>query len=299
MKTALLVEMLEEYRGKDLTLYNFKWGNEKNGILEAVLSISDYWDESISMLYFGNEFCEYKIPSIQQVEKAVKLCESEQLEFVLVTPVVTDSGIQRLDEIFAYLQEHKKDIEIIVNDIGILALIKSKYPVLKPVLGRIFDKTSHDARAVVEDLQLYYGKNGLKFAQTPGIISESSLQVYKQYGVQRYEFDLPKVGLILPDRGKFSLYWPYSYLTTGRICMLRSMELDGKEKFLVGQSVCSQSCRKFQVEKRKPQNGYGFEKGKRLTDFYLFQKGNTLFYLNNVEESGLYVKQFDRLVLQI
>lgn len=299
MKTALLIETVDEYLGKDLNLYNFQWGSSQNGIQDTIESVSDYLDGQISMIYFGNEFCEYRIPHINQVKKFIELCEEEHLAPILVTPVVTDYGIKKLDEIFAYLHEHKKNMEIIVNDIGVLALIKHKYSGFSLALGRIFDKTSHDARASMEELELYYGKNGLDFAKTPGVISEYALQVYQQYDVQRYEFDLPKVGLRLPNKVGFSLYWPYSYLTTGRVCMLRSTELDGKEKFLVGQGACSQPCRMLQVEKRKPLNGYSFENRKRLTNLYLFQKGNTLFYLNNTEESDLYIKQFDRLILQI
>ena len=118
--------------------------------------------------------------------------------------------------------------------------------------------------------------------------------VFEQYDVERYEFDLSKVGIELPREGKYSLYWPYSYLTTGRICMFRSLDLDGKEKFLVGDKGCGRKCIQYKVEKRKPINGYSSTK---KADMFLFQKGNTLFFVN--EDLDLYTSSFDRLIIQL
>ena len=67
-----------EYNGKKITDYSFSWGNTDNGIEKAVSFLQENFIlPEITLLYYGNEFCEYRIPSIDelknlQVEQIVK-----------------------------------------------------------------------------------------------------------------------------------------------------------------------------------------------------------------------------------
>ena len=115
-----------------------------------------------------------------------------------------------------------------------------------------------------------------------------------------FEFDLPIVGLELKStKAHHSLYWPFHYLSTGRVCIFRSINKTGKEKFLVGDIPCNRPCKKLELELRKPLNGYHFEHGIRKSSQYLMQKGNTLFYLYENPNISQQFTQFDRIILQI
>ena len=81
--------------------------------------------------------------------------------------------------------------------------------------------------------------------------------------------------------------------------MFRALGKTGREKFLVGQTSCAGSCKALELELRKPINGYSFEHGVRKNNQYLFQKGNTIFYLYENPNIAEQIEQFDRIVLQL
>ena len=94
MELALMIEDIKQYNGKKITDYSFSWGNTDNGIEKAVSFLQENFIlPEITLLYYGNEFCEYRIPSIDELKKAYFFAKKEDLEFVFVTPVVTDYGI--------------------------------------------------------------------------------------------------------------------------------------------------------------------------------------------------------------
>lgn len=294
MEIAVLIECEEDYCGNRVSDYYLPWGNVANGLENICYQIKSYMDKEIEYVYFGNEFCEYKIPTVDQLKRMLDICKTDGLSCVLVTPVVSDYGINMISSLIFFLINNSVTIPVVVNDMGVFELIKGKGYSGECIVGRILEKSSHDCRASREEFDEYYGKNGKKFAKTPGIISEYSKMIFDRYGVQRYEFDLPKVGVELLANGNYSLYWPYSYLTTGRVCMFRSLDLCGKDKFLVGDKECGKKCMQYKVEKRKPINGYSLAK---KTDMFLFQKGNTTYFVN--DDIDLSFGCFNRLIIQL
>lgn len=294
MEIALLIENEEDYKGNRIDDYYLTWGSETNGLKDIYQQIKKFYHKKIDLLYLGNEFCEYRIPTVKQLEGVLDICKKDKISCVLVTPVVTDYGIEKTSNLLDYLIHSGISIDIVVNDMGVLELLRRRAYEGKAIIGRILEKSSHDCRASRQEFNDYYGDNGKKFAKTPGVFSDFTQTIFRKYGVERYEFDLPRIGLEMPKEGNYSLYWPYSYLTTGRVCMFRSLDLSGRDKFLVGGSGCNKKCMEYKVEKRKPINGYSLIK---RTDLFLFQKGNTLFFIN--EESDLCIDCFNRLIIQL
>ena len=301
MEIALLLDDLNLYRGSLANIYLESWGSQGNGLSNAISKINCWVhpESHFTMLYYGNEFCEYCLPSSDELAEFASICERDNLRPVFVTSPVSDWGLERVKSAFEYLSQSFREFEVVVNDVGILEMLHKEHPDQSIIMGRLFDKLSHDSRILTKDIGNYYGTAGLKFARTPGILSEKARYAFSEYNICRYEFDLPKVGIDLPEDGCFSLYWPYQYLTTGRVCMMRAFGYHGKNKFLVGNSICSRLCKNVQVEMRKPVNGFQISNGSKVGDTFLFQKGNTVFYLYEEEDFLENAKQFDRLVLQI
>lgn len=293
MDIALLIDDLSMYKGKKINDYEWQWGNSKNGIAQAHEKCKRILDKSeFTHVYFGNEFCEYRIPTLSEIERGIKLASDESLEFVLVTPVVTDYGIQKLSDIFEYFNRKSINVDVVVNDFGVLSLLSEKCKDINVIIGRVMDKTSHDKRVSVKRLNAYYGALGLKYAGTPGIISIYANNALKKYNIKRYEFDNSGISMELDECREKSIYWPYSYLTTGRVCSTRSYSKKGNEKYMVGNGVCSRQCRKLQIEKHKPLNEHADGK----SDLFLFERGNTLFFIS---ESDIELTQFNRIILQL
>ena len=60
----------------------------------------------------------------------------------------------------------------------------------------------------------------------------------------------------------------------------------------MGNKICDQGCRNVQIEKHKPINGYG----NNVSDIFLFERGNTVFYVTNTEFD---LNEFDRIIIQV
>lgn len=301
MEYALLIDNENDYRGKILKNYHLSWGDNHNQLRSADNYLQQIANEQLGYLYFGNEFCEYRIPDVEKLKKISDLCKKEVLSLVLVTPAVTDFGIQKIEVLLEAIISEKLLLDLVVNDVGVLELVHKKFPQIHCIAGRIFDKTTHDSRATFSEFDTYYGEKGKRYSMMPGLFSQSFFSVCQEYGINRFEFDLPKNGLIIPDHANCSLYWPYSYLTTGRVCYFRSLGLNKNKKHLVGDHNCKQLCRKYYIEKRKPLNGIVIDNGQRIKEEFLFQRGNTVFFVNNMDNKSFLkeLEQFNRLIIQL
>ena len=304
MDIAVYLTSPHQFRGCYLSDYPFSFGDCHANQVAAAYQKMYYMlikrgAHRFTYLYFGTEFCEYLIPSQQYLEQYMDICRDNDLRPVFVTPVVTDRGLDRLQNCFDHLDASSIPYAVVVNDLGVLQLLCSRSHVPELIAGRILDKTSHDCRILENEMGSYYSASGMRYASEPGILSDHSTGVLSSLGISRYEFDLPKTGLHLRHSNSgLSLYWPFHYLTTGRVCMFRALGKTGKDKFLVGQRSCDGSCKALELELRKPINGYSFEHGARKDNQYLFQKGNTVFYLYENSNIAEQIEQFDRIVLQ-
>jgi len=255
-------------------------------------------------VYFGNEFCERLIPDIQDFEKVLDCSLRKSKAVTLVTPYVTDSGLERLISLFDFLKRSGIPCEVVVNDWGTLNLINREYLILKPVLGRLLTKQKRCPR-----LKRILQRERSRCWHLPGtkddnacIIVEKKLPVamdsyYKGSNVssvpviQRFlnnsrvsmiEIDNIEQGLSLDlsceDRLLAAVHFPYVYITTTFFCPIAS--IGGKRKVSDVISSCDKPCRKYVFLLRHKSF---------LKSIYL--AGNTQFYkygkINAVELSRL------------
>jgi collagenase-like PrtC family protease len=83
---------------------------------------------------FGSEFCEWKIPSLNTLEKAYNLTNDWGKEFVYITPRVSNNNLEKIRDHLNFFNEEKKN-KVVVNDLGTLNILKV-YPKINPHLGR-------------------------------------------------------------------------------------------------------------------------------------------------------------------
>jgi len=110
--------------------------------------LSEGGADSVSRLYFGNEFCNHLIPSSRTLSEVLARSRELGLLFSLVTPTVTDSGIDALGRLFRSLPDGS---EVIVSDWGVLRLARTEFPSLLPVAGRLLCKIMKDPRLPSRD----------------------------------------------------------------------------------------------------------------------------------------------------
>lgn len=82
-----MIEDIKQYNGKKITDYSFSWGNTDNGIEKAVSFLQENFIlPEITLLYYGNEFCEYRIPSIDELKKAYFFAKKRRFRVCFCNP---------------------------------------------------------------------------------------------------------------------------------------------------------------------------------------------------------------------
>lgn len=250
----------------------------------------------VSRVYFGQEFCERALPNSKQLSQAFLECQNNGVSFSLATPYVTEQGLDRLDILLKELVKNDPQSEVIVNDWGVLHLVKHKYPSLKPILGRLLNKILRDPR-----IANYVPSSDFVNYQSSSIGTKEFGELLENAKIGRIELDntiqgldtnLSKLGFSL------SLYVPYGVIATGRICLMGSWGLAKNEKFSASKKSCPQYCKDYWLIL----NEKTFSTFKHK-EFQIRQKGNTIFYLHNDElvKDGLKKAKalgFDRIIYQ-
>lgn len=249
-------------------------------------------------IYFGSEFCQYRIAPLEEVQTAFYAAEEKGLAFTYVTPYVPETGMKMLFPILQWLHEQEATSEVVVNDWGMCYAISTKYPSLKIVLGRLLNKMIRDPRVA----HLYNQQSAPERAKSVFMNTSLETPYFKRFldriGVTRVEYD----SFIQPiekskDREGLptSLYLGYGVIATGRSCLVGTLHKPKEEKFQ-GDLQCKQQCTLYvaQMENTRPTLGQ--------LPVKTLQKGNTAFYQQTEEliQEGLrWAKEMDidRLII--
>lgn len=215
----------------------------------------------VTHLHLGNEFCDRLIPTLKELTLAQCKATQLKLNFSLVTPMLTDHGFQRLDRLLPKLEE---GTEIIINDWGMMERLRSHYPMLTPVLGRLLNKTIKDPRLPSDQwTKLHPVDNQSKHFHN----------FLSRLSINHLEMDVPPFATkeqFESDRIKLSVHLPYGYTFKGRMCRIGSSNLKDDAKFSAAHA-CHKECLTYWVQAVRPH-------AKQDTELYSFQRGNTQFY---------------------
>lgn len=230
---------------------------------------------SFSRIYFGNEFCQHLIPPLSFLDRIYTAAQEEGLSFTLLTPYVTDEGMERLRPLFEFLADREERAEVVINDWGALRLLRREFPRLIPVLGRLMNKMLRDPLAAA-----YYSLHALTPKPTQFALRRSNLTVpiyqafLKRSGIRIVEVDNVVQGIDMDfDQSGFAsaFYVPYGFIATGRICLFASLSQPKEKKFTVS-TICSKECQRHYAECSYNEPPF---KG---NSFALLHRGNTVFY---------------------
>lgn len=228
-------------------------------------------------IYFGSEFCQYRLMPLAIVKKALDYCWTNGFEFTFATPYVHGVKYEQISEILAFLNETAKEtgktIEVVVNDWGVYHLINKNYPFLKIAIGRLLNKNIRDPRVANYYNDERAPENGKGFFKQSGLLSYWFDSFLKKGNVTSIEFDELIQGYELASETenfyKTTFHYPFGTVASGSACMVGFLEADKKDKFR-GDPSCKQQCQK-----------YVFALKNRIIsdiDTGIFQKGNTAFY---------------------
>lgn len=241
--------------------------------------------EGYDRLYFGVEFCEIKIPFVDEVKQAFAYSRSNNIRFTLVTPYVTDSGLAAVERAFAVLPDDGS-VEVVANDFGVLRRLLKSYPKLIPVLGRLLVKQKRGFG--ISSQQKDAGPALAEHWRSAAADSETVQSYLVELGVNRVELDNLVQGMssdFSKSRMAASVYAPFGYVTTTRYC---PWAFDGAT-WPNMRGRCGRPCLRGMIEG----TGDVFERT-------IFLAGNAQFYKNDVlpPAKELLGKGIDRIVYE-
>lgn len=255
-------------------------------------------------LYFGHEFCEKLLPDARDMTRVADFCRANDLWLTLVTPPVTQSGLARVEGLFAWLEAHDAADEVVINDYGVLHLLRRRHPRLDPVLGRLMSKQQRDPRIMrllagdaaprlvggrlVLDMPLPDEAAALYRATTLSAVRAQ--RVLRALGVRRVELDNPLHGFDYEggdDGAAASLYVPFGVVATSRRCTADPRRV--ARPFTDRLTACERDCRRTAFELRAEHMAAP-----------LYRRGNTLFFRNEAvpDDAVLARRHVDRVVHQ-
>jgi len=303
------MEIIEPPKEKDNISVSMNKNNSINQESLWILQkyyIHNYNEEyfsQIQRIYFGNETCEWLIPKIEDVQKALKICQKEDYQFTFVTPIVSQKSLKKLIPVLEFLNK-QENIEVVLNDFGILNLIATQFKNLIPVIGRLLVKMKRDPRFSLNKFSALVSQNlninNIIENQTSALqVSSLDNPVYQEFlkekGVTRIGVDTVPQGINLKEiyrntklnlKFPIDIYWPWTYITSSRSCFIRDTAAH-KRYHMLTDEPCPLSCKMFECI---------LESDKDMLDTII--RGNTV-WMNSTNSYEYYFKQnFERLIYQ-
>lgn len=237
---------------------------------------------SLSRIYIGDEFCSHRLPLQSELYALYQFAQKEGLSVTLLIPVLTDAELERHSPVFDCLNDIDPRAEVVCNDWGSLCLLKELYPHFRLAAGRTLNKGFKDPRL------LEPGHIASFSDETRALLRESTSdqaafqEKLLHMGVSRLEKDLLPYGEHWSNGSEpklnVSTYFPYGYITTGRVCLAASFTQPTEQKFTPPHR-CARSC-----------NGSAFELKGEASRFRIMLSGNTAFYLYDIDMIGSLLK---------
>ncbi|OIO36937.1 MAG: hypothetical protein AUJ74_00370 [Candidatus Omnitrophica bacterium CG1_02_44_16] len=239
-------------------------------------------------IYFGSEFCDYILPSPKDVDRLIKMRKDTNIAFSIVTPYLNQRRLTQLTKLLIFINVHTPEIEVIVNDWGVLHMLYTRFPRLQAVLGRVLSRQKRGPFVKVRSEFVQIEKLGLK--KTDQIYLKSSIlqndhivRLAKEYKIKRIGLDNTRQGIIFENKGfSIDLYYPYIYITTSNYCMTEMIER--KRELFVKTDACRRFCFNSGLNKIK------------IGEEWVYLFGNTQFYPNDTTSMRGIPKYVNRLI---
>ena len=244
-----------------------------------------YYHDSFARLYFGNEFCEHLIPSVIDLEQVLDFVSGKSLDFTFVSPYVTNNGLRRLEILFQEIAQKRPNSEVAFNDYGILRILNTHYTELEPVMGRLLNRMKRGPRLmmVIDKLP----RTTVEYFQSSNLTVPILGQFLNKNRVRRVELDNVLQGIdFRPDTLEVSIYVPFAYVTTTRLCLVNSCDIPEKME-TIGIFPCGKECQKYTFYLRNP-----------IMPVTLIRKGNTIFFKNEVLPHRIEERGITRIVFE-
>lgn len=226
-----------------------------------------------SRLYYGAEFCFWRLPSVAKILAARAWAASSGWHFTLVTPVLGEEERQRLGSLLkVVLPALEAGDEVLISDWGALELVRGMRDDLTVILGRALSGQKRGPRIL--DLTLSAAQQ--EYFRCGSWHNRDAVALLAEKGIKRIEQDNLLQGVApLPEALEGSLHLPYAMVTSSRNCPFRATSAP---------APCAAPC------------GEVFTLRSHETEVLLYQDGNTQFLYNERPPANLSQLGINRIV---
>lgn len=243
--------------------------------MTAGLLLEYFGEIHFTRCIFGNEFCEHLTPSVQELDRAIEAAKVREMKFTLLTPFSGNEGIKALRPLFERFAL-EDDGEVVFNDWGVLNLLRREFRRLKPIQGRLLNKSLRDPRVTTMYASSPSPPGTLAALRQSNLQCDSYAPLLRRLGVETVELDnLPQgVDLGFVQNGlKANVYFPFGFISASRVCMAAGLHHVKAEKFTPS-APCRHECQTHLLEYAYTNSPFGNR------DQKFFLKGNTYFYFH-------------------
>jgi hypothetical protein len=229
---------------------------------------------SFDRIYIGDEFCPHRLPRLAELEALFNFARDSRKQITLLTPLLTDYGVEGLSSLLDRLHERFLEAEVVANDWGVILFLKEEYPEFRLAAGRLLDKGFKDPRLSNPRALASQSQEMEAVLKKSSFDSPALQRKLVELDVERIERDMFPYSGSPPAsaaRLKTSIYFPYGYITTGRVCWMSTFGESSESKF-VPPSDCSRPC-----------NGISVKLEHSDAALPVFQSGGTVYHLQPPE----------------
>jgi len=236
-------------------------------------TLPDEPPDGCSRLYYGAEFCFWRLPSVEKILAARVWARTAGWRFTLATPVLGEDERLRLAGILnKVLPELDAGDEILISDWGGLELVRAVRDDLTIILGRALSGQKRGPRI----LDMTLTREQRDYFQQGAWYNHEAAELLAEQGIKRVELDNLLQGLApLPGTLKGSLHLAYAMVTSSRNCPFRPSAEFGPCPVYCGEVFTLQS---------------------NETQGLLYQDGNTQFLHNEYPPDNPLQLGIDRIV---
>lgn len=226
--------------------------------------------DDFDRIYIGDEFCPHRMPRLAELDALLDLSREHHKQVTLLTPPLTDCGIEKLSPLLNRIRDGFPAAEVVGNDWGVLIFLNEEFPGFALAAGRLLDKGFKDPRLSDAPAVSSLSEEMRDVLNSSSFDSSAIGEKLIELGVRRIERDMfpyrnspptPLPGLAM------SLYLPYGYVTTGRVCWLSTFAEGGASKF-APLDECARPCDWASLKLEHSDMALP-----------IFQSGNTVHYL--------------------
>lgn len=179
-------------------------------------------------LYFGNEFCDKRLPDPDTVLDALERAESDGLDFSYVSPILTPTKVSAVETILDQLASVGADVELVFNDWGVYQMATEYAAFDDLVAGRVLSRQKRDPTVThlegdgpveLRDEGRAVSETVFEHFQKSVVNASYAREHFSKLHVNRVELDVLAQGIFDEDISfNASLYYPWNFLTVKRWC---------------------------------------------------------------------------------